>query len=288
MPEPHTIRVRAGDGAEADLHVSRAPGARFGLLWLPALGVTARHYLRFAEALAGLKVNVAVHEWRGAGSSSLRASRRNDWGYRELLELDIPASLDAAQLSLPATRWILAGHSIGGQFACLYAASKPESSGAIALVASGSPYWKTFPSGRRWLMRLIPPAVDLATGLYGYYPGKRIGFAGTEAKTLMRDWARSARTGFYSRYIEDVDPEKEMRGFDKPLLNIRMEQDSLCPSESSEWLLGKFPQCEIERVCLSAGDFENSQASHFSWLKEPGPVARRIAGWIARELEHRG
>jgi predicted alpha/beta hydrolase len=91
------IRVRAGDGAEADLSLTAVPGAHFGLLWLPALGVTARHYRGFAEALAAAGVSVAVHEWRGAGSSSLRASRQCDWGYRELLERDIPASLKYAQ-----------------------------------------------------------------------------------------------------------------------------------------------------------------------------------------------
>ena len=288
MPDPHTIRVRAGDGAEADLHISRASDARFGLLWLPALGVTARHYLRFAESLAGLGVSVAVHEWRGAGSSSVRASRRCDWGYRELLEFDIPASLDAARTALPDTRWAIGGHSIGGQFACLHAASDAPRCEGIALVASGSPYWKTFPSRQRWQLRMIPPAIRAVTALFGYYPGKRLRFAGTEARSLMRDWARSSRTGCYDRYVEGFDFEKDMRAFSKPLLNIRMEQDSLCPEKSCEWLLGKFPKGEIERACLAANDFESGQASHFSWMKEPGPVARHIARWIDQQLEQDG
>lgn len=285
MPDSNTIRVRAGDGAEADLHISRAADTRFGLLWLPALGVTARHYLRLAETLAKRGVNVAVHEWRGAGSSNLRASRQCDWGYRELLEHDIPASFDAARSALPDMRWVSAGHSIGGQFACLHAATNPGASAAIAMVASGSPYWKTFPANKQWLMRMVPPIVDVVTAVCGYYPGKRIGFAGTEARTLMRDWAQSARTGHYSAYIENVDYERSMREFAKPVLNIRLADDALCPTESCEWLLGKFPGIDAQRASLSASEFESGQASHFSWLKEPGPIAQRIANWIQQQFE---
>ncbi|MEZ5462380.1 serine aminopeptidase domain-containing protein [Dokdonella sp.] len=288
MPDPHKIRVRTDDGAESDLHLSHAPDSRFGLFWLPALGVTARHYLRFAETLAGMGISVAVHEWRGAGSSNLRASRQSDWGYRELLQFDIPAGLAAARAAMPDTRWILAGHSIGGQFACLHAASNPDASEALVLVACGSPYWKTFSSPRRWLLRLVPAAVSVATALYGYYPGKRIGFAGSEARTLMRDWAQSAKSGVYSRYLEGVDFENELGKYAKPLLNMRMEQDSLCPPESCEWLLGKMSSAEISRLSLAASEFEGRQASHFSWMKEPGPVARHIADWVHRRLEATG
>ena len=74
------------------------------LLWLPALGVAAKHYLPFAEVLAERGVAVFVHEWRGHGSSSLRAGRQHDWGYRELLELDLPASEDGMRRALGDTQ----------------------------------------------------------------------------------------------------------------------------------------------------------------------------------------
>ncbi|MGB0132980.1 alpha/beta fold hydrolase [Dokdonella sp.] len=279
------LRVCASDGAEADLCLTEAPGARFGLLWLPALGVSARHYQAFAGALAATGVSVAVHEWRGAGSSNMRASRQCDWGYRELLECDIPASLEAARSALPEVRWIVAGHSIGGQFACLHAASSPSRTSAIAMVASGSPYLETFPSRRRWLMRLIPLAVHMLTAVCGYYPGKRVGFAGTEARTLMRDWVRSARTGLYASYSGEIEIEKRMGEYAKPFLSIQLEDDSLCPPESRDWLLGKFGNASIERIGLQAGDFDNQLATHFSWMKEPAPVASQIANWIERRIE---
>ncbi len=273
------LRVRAPDGAEAELAISRPASAGTGVLWLPALGVSARNYQPWANALAGAGIASALHEWRGTGSSNRRASRRHDWGYRELLEFDIPASLAAARRACPDLRWIVGGHSIGGQFAGMFAAINPHAVDAVALVASGSPYWRTFPARQRPLLRLLPPTISSIVALAGYYPGKRIGFAGTEARTLMREWARSSK-GHYSSYIHGVDTEASMASFAGPLLCVRMSEDRLCPRESAEWLLGKFPLASISRAGLEPVDFPTGTASHFSWLREPAPVAQRMKHWI--------
>ena len=89
---PRILAVQCDDGHRYEVIacVPAHPIAR--LLWLPALGVAARHYLPLAQALAAKGVAVYLHEWRGNGSSSLRPSRALDWGYREVLEQDLPGS----------------------------------------------------------------------------------------------------------------------------------------------------------------------------------------------------
>ena len=146
-------KVEAADGHQWNL-LARLPGQapRMHLLWLPALGVAARHYLPFAEALAARGVAVYLHEWRGNGSSSLRPSHAQDWGYRELLQLDLPASIVALPADAAPLR--LGGHSLGGQLACCYAGQHPEQVGGLWLVGSGTPFWRSFPAPRRWL---LPP-----------------------------------------------------------------------------------------------------------------------------------
>ena len=72
------LPVASPDGHRASL-LARIPATpKTRLLWLPAMGVAARHYLPFAEALATRGIAVFLHEWRGNGSSSLRASRDHD------------------------------------------------------------------------------------------------------------------------------------------------------------------------------------------------------------------
>ena len=48
---PEILHVASADGATAELIVHPSTRGEF-LYWLPALGVTARHYARFAELLA--------------------------------------------------------------------------------------------------------------------------------------------------------------------------------------------------------------------------------------------
>ena len=73
--EPVEIPAVAADGHAYQL-IARIPALpTASLLWLPALGVAARHYLPLADALAARGVAVFLHEMRGNGSSTLRAGR---------------------------------------------------------------------------------------------------------------------------------------------------------------------------------------------------------------------
>ena len=69
------IQVRAQDGHRFSLSVTLPRDPVATLLWLPALGVAARHYQPFAQSLARHGIATFMHEWRGHGSSSLRALR---------------------------------------------------------------------------------------------------------------------------------------------------------------------------------------------------------------------
>src|SRR3546814_2801488 len=89
-----------------------------------------------ADALAARGVAVFVHEWRGNGSSALRPDRDHDWGYRELLTADLPASERAIDGLLPDLPRVIGGHSLGGQLACCRLALDPQAASAVWLVRS--------------------------------------------------------------------------------------------------------------------------------------------------------
>ena len=74
------IQVRAEDGHRYSLSVTLPRDPVATLLWLPALGVAARHYQPFAQSLARHGIATFMHEWRGHGSSSLRAGHGCNWG----------------------------------------------------------------------------------------------------------------------------------------------------------------------------------------------------------------
>ena len=257
------------------------------MLWLPALGVPARKYERFADALAERGIAVALHEWRGTGECGWRAGRSADWGYREWLLEDIPASVADMMRELPPAPLLLAGHSIGGQHALIAAALGVDASGIVA-VGSGVPHWRLFPSLKgRAAVGGFALALPALTRAVGHYPGQRLGFAGRESGQLMRDWAQTVRRGRYSGLRglpEDLDAR--MRAVRAPMLGLRFTDDWLVPAASMDALLaaggGESEHQIIDTATLG------TRADHFAWLREPAVPAERIAAWWRARLPRAG
>lgn len=268
-------------GVEADLQWVGPTGSTRGhLLWLPALGVPARHYRPFAEDLAGHGITVWLHEWRGNGSSSVRASRRCNWGYAELLAEDIPASLRVVNTAAESAPVWLGGHSLGGQLAILAAAMGAPAVTGLALVGSGIPWWRAFPE--RAKLALAAVLVPALAALIGYFPGRRIGFGGREARGVMADWGRVARSGRYCVAGLDVDFELACRTLALPVTAIALADDWFAPRSALDALLAKAPGAPQAVRVLDAQAL-GAPADHFAWMKAPHAVASALAEGLFRQ-----
>lgn len=269
------LPLQAADGHAYTLRRVQPPGARAGLLFLPALGVPARKYDAFALALAARGFAVALHEWRGIASSSVRASRRRDWGYAELLGLDLPATLAALDPALP---WSFGGHSLGGQFAAMAAAIEPARCAGLVLAATGVPDRRTFAGTRRLGIGAFARALSPLTRLVGHYPGERLGFAGREAGGLMRDWAATVLSGRYLAYGGDEPLDAKLGRLRQPTLALHFSHDWFVPEASLQGLiekLGDGPR-RLERFDDAR---LGARADHFRWMRSPDAVAGAIADW---------
>ncbi len=269
--------LRMADGASSDLLLYLPAGEIAAtLLWLPAMGVGARHYESLALALSAQGIAVAIHEWRGIGSSDRRASRRLNWGYRELLHDDLPVSLHRLREAAPDAPLYIGGHSLGGQLASLLAATTAMPVSGLVLVASGAPYWRRFSP---WV-GLAYVAAPLLAAVAGRLPGRRIGFGGNEARGVIADWSRSGRTGRYAARGMDVDLEAALRHQKAPVLAQRLRDDWLGPAPSLAFLLDKMPDAPREVSVVVPDDLDGAPADHFAWMKAPGAIAGRIADWV--------
>jgi predicted alpha/beta hydrolase len=267
------------DGASADLVLYRPDGDEIAaLLWVPALGVAARHYEALALGLAQRGIAVAVHEWRGIGSSNRRAGRRSDWGYRELLTDDLPTSLNALRGAVTSVPVYVGGHSLGGQMATLLAATSSLPLAGLALVGSGSPYWRCF---KPWV-GLALVAAPLLANLVGWLPGRRVGFGGNEARGVIGDWSRTGRTVRYAGRGLEVDLEAALRKQRAPVFALRLRDDWFGPEASLAFLLDKMPDASRHIEVIAPEDLAGAPADHFAWMKVPEGIAHRLAQWIQR------
>ena len=127
-----------------------------------------------------------------------------------------------------------------------------------------------------WLaFRLAPWLAHLR----GHLPGRRLGFAGNEARGVVDDWARSGRTGRYAAKGVPTDLETALSALRLPVLGLRLRDDRLAPPASLDWLLQRMPAAPATRLTLDREALGDVPANHFAWMKAPAAVADAIAAW---------
>ena len=269
------IALASEDGHRWTLDACIPGSRRAALLWLPALGVAARHYQAFAEALAARGIATFLHEWRGHGSSSLRASHACNWAYRELLERDIPTSQRAMAERLPGLPAILGGHSLGGQMSACRLALAPESASRLWLVGSGVPFAPAFSARLRWGLPLLFALTPWLAKRFGALPGRTIGFGGREAEGVMRDWAGTGRAERYLIHSMGRDLDPLMRDVRVPVEGVLLDDDWYAPEASMRGLAERVGGAvHLQRIDRTRTDGHHG---HFGWMRAPAAVADALA-----------
>lgn len=285
------LEVRTRDGARSRLMLARAsvPDAGQGVptdaplvCVIPALGMEAGYYDRFAKDLSSRGVHVAVFELRGMGSSSVRASREVDFGYGTHLSEDIPAALAVARGAVPGAPLYILGHSLGGQLATAFTGLHPEAAiEGLIFVASGTPYFRTWPFPASWILLGIVHAFLTIARVVGHFPGKRIGFATREARTVMRDWATLVREGRFSLVDWDgPDIEQAISTLTLPVLSISLEKDIFVPRHVTEHMLAKMPRARVERWHWDPEQAGEPPTHHVRWPRRATPIVDRVEAWL--------
>jgi predicted alpha/beta hydrolase len=285
---PQIVEYSTRDGARASFRLFPAndPNASV-VICVPAMGVRGRYYSAFAHMLSMSGFHVVTSDLRGIDSSSIRASRKCDFGYEEIISCDFPALLDAVQQRFSSNERLLLGHSLGGQLSALYLSICPDAARALILIAAGNVYYKGWSGLRRW--RLLGTMVGLRTlgTLLGYIPAGKSGFADNQARTVVVDWSNNCFTGRYVVANSTHDYEESLQRMAKPVLAISFELDQLAPQRSVEFLLGKLASSTLTRRRFAADDAAIARAGHFDWAKRADAVVETLRNWADATLSRR-
>ncbi len=250
------------------------------LIVLPAMGVFATYYDALASALVGPTTTLFTADLRGNGLSEIRPKKGVDFGYQDILDLDYQGIIDDVNQTYPGVPVFLLGHSLGGQLACLYCSRFPEKVAGLILVACPSVYYKGWSGFGRWTILGFVKFAKLVSNLLGYFPGKKLGFGGTEAKTLIHDWNHQGLTGKYEPKGAPINYEQSLGKLTTPTLVISFESDKYAPRESVEHLYKKMASAG-QIVHEHMQDTKTIKYSHFNWVKKNGEITKLIKNWIA-------
>ena len=267
MPQTIVLPCRDGYPLAAQLWLP-AGQARGSVIVSSATGVLARYYARYACFLREHGYAVLTYDYRGIGGSrpaSLRGFRMRwrDWG-----DYDFDA----------AVRWMRArdsdgllvgvGHSIGG-FLPGFAAAATEVDRFLSVGAQYA-YWRDYAAEQRWRMfakwHLFMPAV---TALYGYFPGRRLGWLEDLPAGVAREWA-FRRAQLEHSYPAD-DREWILQRFAAvraPILAVSMTDDEYGTLPAIERGLSYYRNSRCAHVRLSPGELGLERVGHFDLFHE--------------------
>lgn len=284
-----TQTVELPDGAQTAVEwfdVEQAPEKAL-VAFLPALGVDVGFYRNMAREWARLGYRVAAIELRGMKQSSVRDVRSNNFGYNEVLNVDLATILPMIKREAAGKPFVIAGHSLGAQFALLHASRNSAAADGIVCFAGGSNYYDAMPPGQRLKRMIGIRAVRLIDQALGFFPGDKLGFGGRQPLNMILDWTHEALTGRYSVIGDPTNYDDALSRLSLPVLMISLSGDPLVPKTSATFLAGKLKQARVTQIELQASDYGLKKFDHFRWARKAGPVLAKVDEWVGRELQRR-
>lgn len=222
------------------------------------------YYARFADYLFNHGLDVMVFDYRGIGVSRPLSLRGFEASWSDWAALDFEALLQRAHREFPGQPVDVVGHSFGGCAAGLAA------SGAMIrrLVTVGAQfaYWRDYAPEQRWQMiakwHVVMPVL---TRLWGYFPGKRLGWLEDTPTGVVQDWATLGNT------LERLPsarkrPPPPFASLTASTLAISLSDDPFGTVAAIERLLSYFSACERLHLRINPDDIGESAIGHFAFF----------------------
>ena len=196
LAAPAPMAVEAADGYRINGFVWRhrdgGAGDRPAVIINSATSVRCRYYARFAAFLFREGMDVVIYDYRGIGESRPVSLRGFDAGWMDWGSLDFDAVLRHAERTFPGQPIHVVGHSVGGVLVGLAASNHLIR--RVFTVGAQYAYWPDYAAGLRWRMvlkwHIVMPALTL---LFGFFPGKKLGWLEDTPAGVVRDWVLGRR-----------------------------------------------------------------------------------------------
>lgn len=275
------LKLTHKDGATNQTRLFPSENKKAPLIIIsPAMGVRASYYKKMAENFARQGLNACTVDYRGTGTSSLRASRKVDFGYETLVQ-DLEDVSQALKKEFPGNKHFLLGHSLGGQIGALHMSRFKNSFDGLILIAACMVYYKGWEDKGSFRVKAVGRIFPMLANLFGYFPGKQVGFGGREAKTVMKDWGINAKTGTYKPTGSRFDYETALAKFSAHVLAMSLEGDTFAPQKAVANLVNKLgPGPGKEHRHIHPQEAGMSKLTHFNWVKESDFFVKTVKEWV--------
>lgn len=276
--QPVRINIPAVDGfplqAQVWVHALEDGGELPPLVIInPATSVHSRYYSRFADFLHRHGFNVITYDYRGIGGSrpdTLRGFQASwlDWGSK-----DFEGVLQFAAMCFKGHPILVAAHSVGGFLVGM--APSNHLIRRVFTMGSQFAYWRDYARHKRFAMYLrwhvLMPTV---TALFGYFPGKRLGWLEDTPSGVVRDWV-SPQARFEDIYksgpqaLDDEQRRQLVTTFAQltaPTLALSLSDDEFGTIPAIHRLLAYFTRSPATHLRLDPGAVGQPAIGHFAFF----------------------
>ena len=200
-PLAQPIEISAADGYRLGGHQWVNAHANAPVVVInAATSVVSRYYARFATYLHNHGFHVITYDYRGIGLSRPESLKSLKAGWLDWGELDFEGVVIYASDQFPKSDILAVGHSVGGVLVGLAPSNHLLS--RVFTMGAQHAYWPDYLGAQRWAMRMRwHVAMPILTRLFGYFPGKRLGWLEDTPAGVVRDWVAPA-PDFVDTYLD--------------------------------------------------------------------------------------
>jgi predicted alpha/beta hydrolase len=259
------IEITCSDGVVLKGHhwLAAAPNPLGRVIINGATGVLARYYHHYARFLSAHGYEAITYDYSGIGLSRREklSGHRADW--RLWGERDFDAVLTHARALDPQLPILVVGHSIGGVLPG-FAAGAPAIARMLTVGAQHA-YWRDYmPSRKMRLLMKWHVAMPVLTGLFGYFPGRRLDWLEDLPAGVAFQWSFGG-PAIDSRLPADERPQVQARfaAVRAPILAIGVTDDEFGTRAAIRRALGPFSGADRTMVMLSPADLACDGIGHF-------------------------
>ena len=274
--QPAPFTVEASDGypirGSSWRHAGDGLQQRPVVIINPATSVRARYYFRFADFLFQHGFDVIAYDYRGIGESRPARLRGFDACWIDWGRLDFDAVLRYADERFPRQPIHVVAHSVGGFVLGL--AESNHRIRRIFTMGAQYAYWRDYDGGRK--LRMFAKwhvAMPLITGMFGYLPGKRLGWMEDTPSGVVRDWAFSRkrfedtwRGRAAARYADKDALVKQFTSVTASILAVSVTDDEFGTVSAVERLLAYFSASRRTHLRVSPQSAGEPAIGHFGFF----------------------
>jgi predicted alpha/beta hydrolase len=263
------LELASPDGHVIAARIHRPEGPPIAAVVIgSAMGVRQGYYGAFAAWLAAQGYLTLTFDYRGLGESwpkgkSLRGCEADLFTWAR----DTDTAIEALAERAPGLPLYIVGHSLGAQLPGLLK-SRDRVDGLVS-VAAGSGYWRdNAPRTRRVVPYFWHVLVPLATALFGYFPGRRIGKVGDLPRGVILQWRRWCMAPQYHVEAEGPAVREQFEAVRFPVVALSITDDEMMTERGTQVLLDWYANAprRIERIAPQ--DVRATRIGHFGFFKD--------------------